>query len=724
MAAVGTRRPVEGVVSEPPRLSGEGEKLVVIAGSSKILVTLRRPPAVPVERGDRVRFEAKLKKPIRYKNPGGFDYREWLARRGIFLSAYLEDPEDLTILGKEGGWRRVVDRFRDRVRGLLREEAPPPASEFLSALLTGEAGGVGPEIRADFQATGTAHLVAVSGQQIAVVGGAAYFLIRRLLARSERALLTVSVRKTALGLSLIPVLFYTLFTGAPSSAVRACVLAVFVALAAAADRENDALSTLAAAALLIGVASPSAPFGSSFQLSFLAVLGILLFRKRRPAEAEAFPLQRRLDRWIIQPFWMALGAALLTAPLAAYRFHEISLTGVAVNLAAVPLSGLLLVAGTLAVTASLLVPPTAPVLIGGIGVASEVFLKALHAAAEFSRSSDLVLSLYPTEFEVLLGFALVGLLALARRRPRLLNFRSYPRPAFALSGLALALVFLLSFQWPQKDLEVTFLDVGQGDAALVLTPSGKSLLVDGGGFLIPGREGRPKDEDRFDMGRDVVVPYLKRRGIDRLDAVLLSHPHPDHFGGLRSVFEAFPVGEFWWNGQKFPDASFDRLLEAVRRRGAEVRILKGGEIFPWAECGVDVFYPDRISAGRNINDNSLVVRLRFGDASVLFPGDIEKEGERALADKVPIAATVLKIPHHGSRTSSSVPFIDSVHPSIAVASLGEDNLFKFPHPGILEKYGRRGIAVYRTDIDGAVTVRLSPEFPRKSPSIRTFSSGE
>jgi competence protein ComEC len=283
MAAVGTRSPVEGLVSDTPRLSGAGEKLLVDVGSSKILVTLARPPAVPVERGDRVRFEAKLKKPVRYKNPGGFDYREWLARRGVFLSAYLEDPEDLTILGKEGGWRRGLDRFRDRIRGLLREKASPPASEFLSALLTGEAGGVGPEIRSDFQATGTAHLVAVSGQQIAVVGGAAYFLIRRLLARSERVLLTLSIRKTALGLSLIPVLFYTLFTGAPPSAVRACVLAAFIVVATAADRENDALNTLAAAALFIGVADLSAPFGSSFQLSFLAVLGILLFRKRMTA---------------------------------------------------------------------------------------------------------------------------------------------------------------------------------------------------------------------------------------------------------------------------------------------------------------------------------------------------------------------------------------------------------------------------------------------------------
>jgi competence protein ComEC len=153
-------------------------------------------------------------------------------------------------------------------------------------------------------------------------------------------------------------------------------------------------------------------------------------------------------------------------------------------------------------------------------------------------------------------------------------------------------------------------------------------------------------------------------------------------------------------------------------------MLRSGEDFAWGGGRVEVFYPDRVSRGRSINDNSLVVRLSFGEADVLFAGDIEKEGEMALADRFPIESTLLKIPHHASRTSSSVPFIDSVRPAVAVASLGEDNLFGFPHAGVLEKYERRGVRVHRTDRDGAVTVRLSPGLPRKSPAIRTFFSGE
>jgi competence protein ComEC len=484
------------------------------------------------------------------------------------------------------------------------------------------------------------------------------------------------------------------------------LLAVLVALAAAMNRRPDGPSALAAAAIAIGVLDPAAPFSASFQLSFLAVLGIILFRRKGVGW---------ISKYVGNPFWMTVGATLLTAPLVAYRFHDVSLSGIAANLAAVPAAGCLLIVGG-AVVGLMSVIPAASALLPGVAWLAERFLDALSLAAAWSRKGGLVFSFHPTEWEMLLGFAGVALAAWMFHAPR----RAW-KPAL----LGVVVIAACSVRIPRSEVELVFLDVGQGDATLVLTPEGRSLLVDGGGFLIPGRERR---REGFDVGREVIVPYLKRRGIERLDAVLLSHPHPDHFGGLRGVFEALPVGEFWWSGQTFPDESFEALLEAVRRGGAVPRVLRAPQSFSWSTGTVDVLYPDRIHRARSINDNSLVVRLNFGGESVLFAGDIEDLGEEALADRVDVRATVLKIPHHASRTSSSVPFIDSVNPVIAVASLGEDNLFGFPHEGVLEKYGRRGVRIFRTDRDGAVTVRLfprpSPGSPRRPPSIRTFSSGE
>ena len=264
--------------------------------------------------------------------------------------------------------------------------------------------------------------------------------------------------------------------------------------------------------------------------------------------------------------------------------------------------------------------------------------------------------------------------------------------------------------------------IGEGDAALVTTPSGKSLLIDGGGFLIPGPAA--EREGRFDVGAEVVVPYLKRLGLRKIDAVLLSHPHPDHFGGLKAVFENFPVGEFWWSGDRFPDESFDRLIEGIESKKVAMKILKEDDRFGWDEGEVAVYYPDRIDSARKINDNSIVVRLDLGGKGILFPGDVEKIGERFLQETESQPVAILKIPHHGSRSSSSVPFIDWARPQFAVASLGDGNMFGFPHAGILERYELRGTQVYRTDRDGAVTFTWSRGFPRRPIVVLTTASGK
>ena len=401
---------------------------------------------------------------------------------------------------------------------------------------------------------------------------------------------------------------------------------------------------------------------------------------------------------------MTAGATLATAPLAVSLFHRISLSGLLNNLWAVPATGVLLGVTSLALALSSLASPLAGIFIGGAGKAADLFLSVLHTAARFSWTT----SFYPDTWEMILLYLGVGLVFWIWRMPRRW------KTAVPVGVLLVSLAWISHFL--PRDLEITFLDVGQGDSALVRTHEGKTLLVDGGGFLIPGK-GKPD----FDVGEEVVVPFLKRSGVDHLDAVLLSHPHPDHYGGLEAVFRGMPVGEFWWNGQKFPDATFDALLAVVEEKGLPMKILKEGNTFDWNGLGVEVFYPDRINPARNINDNSLVVRLTSGAVKILFTGDIEKEGEKRLSERL-IQADILKIPHHASRTSSSIPFMDTVRPSFAVASLGEKNMFGFPHPDILERYERRGTRVFRTDRDGAVTLRVPRDFPRRPISSRTVFS--
>lgn len=713
---IGKRIVLEGTLTEPLEIRQNGSRAVIALDrmtggdpvDGKMLLTI---PAIPDwERGDRIRFETSTKRPKRYKNPGSFDYRRFLERKDILLVGFLENSDEAQTLGKGSSTDRIIGNLRKKLSTIFFEKTSDSEAGFLKALVVGDRSGISQDLWQNFRRTGTAHLIAISGQHIGMIGIAFYFLFLFLLKRSERLILTFSVRKIAGVLTLIPILFYTLLAGSPPSAVRAVFLAVFLSIAPFLGREVDLLSALAAAAIGITLIDPSAPFSASFQLSFLAVLGILVFRSQRgTGQGAASCAPTVIQKYLVAPFWMTFGATLATAPLAAYLFHQVSLSGLLTNLWAIPFVGFLLIFTGASLALFLVVPPLGSILLALCGRLTHWFLAGIEVSSRFSWTA----SFYPTEIEMTLCFVLIALLAWIRWRPD--RWRSIVAGAV----LVLGIWIFSSGLFFGKSLEVTFLDVGQGDAALILTPSGKSLLIDGGGFLIPGKGPPP-----FDVGSEVVVPYLKRRGLKKIDRILLSHPHPDHYGGLQAVLDNFPVGEFWWNGQTFPDPTFDRLIGTLKEKGVLEKVWREGDRFQWEGIDFEVLYPAAINPARNINDNSLVVRLSFGEARFLFSGDIEKWGERSLENSELIRAAVLKIPHHGSRTSSSVPFIDSIRPQYAVASLGEDNFFGFPHPDILEKYERRGARVFRTDRHGAVTFIVSREFPRRPISIRTFSSGE
>lgn len=657
--------------------------------------------------GDWIRCETKLKKPHRYQNPGSFDYRKYLARKGILATGFVSQPENCEFLKREGFGLGIIDQIRISMVGKIRNFLSPQEAAFLNTLLVGDRSHLEESVWNDFQKTGTAHLLSISGIHLVVVGTIFYFLFLFLMKRSQKLMLRFSVKNLALLLSLVPVLFYTLFSGASPSAQRAFFGALFVCLALWLRREVDFLSLLAAAGLAIICLNPPAFFSASFQLSFLGILGILAFSPLQDNDLK----HAWWKKYVFNPFRSGFGATLMTAPLVAYWFHQVSFSGLITNLWAIPFVNVILISGIFVSWIAIFSPAFAQPLFHVVGFLIRWFLTFLHKSAEWSSQYFGVISFYPTPSEVFFCFLLIVCLVIFYRRP------SFRKQMTIILFLICAGWFGFSFfSKNHQDLQVTFLDVGQGDSALIQTPTGKTLLIDGGGFLIPGQK------NAFDVGAEVVVPYLKRMGIKKIDRILLSHPHPDHFGGLRAVVDAFPVGEFWSNGQTFPDESFENLQQKIAAHSFPQRILKEGDQWEWEGLGFQVFYPDHIDLSRNINDNSLVVRITFGQASLLFPGDIEKKGERFLSDRPGLQSTILKIPHHGSKTSSSVPFIDTISPQIAVASLGEGNNFGFPSEGVLEKYQRRGVQVFRTDQNGAVTLTVPRAFPKKSISIHTLFS--
>lgn len=704
---------VEGVVASFPEPSTDrtrftvdalrllkGGQWVTITGKVRLTVL---GDADGIGPGDEVRFVGSLARPWNFGNPGEFDYRGWLAARKVYVTGFVKKKAFIVKLGTGGP---SFERYLQTVRGWIGDRLDKSGAAnigLIKALSIGERGGIDPGVEEAFKRTGTAHILAISGIHIGIVAAFSYAVFLFLLKRSGRLMLAFNVKKAAALFSFAPALAYALVSGFSTSTQRAVVMAVAFILTFVLSRGRDYVNTLCLAALFILAVSPHALYEAAFQLTFAAVMGIAYIVPRLkelteqgedPADTtrrdgKLWGLKGRIVRkWVATPLFTTVAAGLATAPIIAWHFHRATLVGLAANMAAVPLGATAIPLLLLAIcvmpfstTVGLLLVKAADMVLGIMAAAVKLF-----SALPFS---SLWVST-PTFFEIALFYGAV-FMAVNIRRGRV----------YAYAAIVLAVVFtgdMAYWRWFNRhegELRVTFISVGQGDSALVEFPGGKTMLIDGGGTY----------SEEFDTGGQVVAPLLWKKKIRRIDYMVLSHSQLDHMGGMSFIAESFSVGEFWWNGE----GRLGKLKAALSGNGVKERVIKGdGESFYVGDVFVDAFRPYIDPAGKDLNNMSLVVRLRYGERGFLFTGDMAGAGEAALVEKGgrrEITADVLKAPHHGSRYSSSWPFLERVAPSLVVVSAGRRNPFGFPHGETLERYAKAGAKVLRTDEGGAIIIK-------------------
>jgi competence protein ComEC len=469
------------------------------------------------------------------------------------------------------------------------------------------------------------------------------------------------------------------------------------------DREKDLLNTLALAALVILLVSPGSLWDISFQLSFAAVLGIIYLVSGIKAffeteEEETGPVlwRRRLSERVKIFFLVTLTAIISTAPILAFHFHRVSLVGLITNLFVVPLVGF--VAVPLGLLSAFILP-----LWEGLSMmilrVSDITLGATVWALKF-------FSKLPTVFEIILFYLLIVCIVGIKKR----RFVLYAVPAVAL------VIFLDLGFWHyrgiwDRDLKVTFISVGHGDSALVELPPDRwgrreTMLIDGGGIYGTG----------FDTGKMVVAPVLWKKKIKKIDYIVLSHPQRDHLEGLKFIAGNFNPREFWWNGDRRGLGGLEEVLIGNGTKVLTVHGSTGKRIINGVE--IEFLHPSDKGPLLDTNNNSLVMKITYGARSFLFTGDIGSAAEELLSGR-DVRADVIKVPHHGSRNSSTGPFLDTVGPKFAVISAGWKNVFGFPHREVLERYLSRSISLLRTDVHGAVTITTDGEWV----SVRTHLTG-
>ncbi|WP_028584110.1 DNA internalization-related competence protein ComEC/Rec2 [Desulfogranum mediterraneum] len=664
--------------------------------------------------GDRLMAVAYLS-PIRnYQTPGAFDYRSYMAEKGIYLSGWVSSPAYLLPVdtGPKGLIEKIrwlPERIRQHTARFLAQRLDQTRAALFQALLIGERRTIPPALLEQFKAAGCMHLLAISGLHLGLLGAMAALTIKQLAGRSTWLLLHTHVPTLALGLTFPLLLGYSFIAGMNTPVLRALLMAMLALYGLVVRRQKDLIHLIAAAALLVLVISPLALATASFQLSFSAVLAIALITPKlwnRPPENDR-SAARRLLQLLFSLLAVSSAATLGTMPLMLYHFNRFSLLGPLMNLIIEPLLCFwALPAGLVAIPLSYLAPQAAEAIFNLGGIALWIARSCLAGIQHLPIGS--VWTITPHPLEICLFFTALALILIPK---------SVRRPGLVL-GAACLLLCLGSFTrglWAPPQRRVTtvhYLDVGQGSATVLFLTDGNNILIDGGGA----------SSTRSSVGQRVIAPFLRKMRVWRLEGIIISHPDGDHYNGIPFLLEQFPPRQLYINGHPSNKRSYQALLTKARQEQIPIMIPQSGTPIAAAHdytlscLGMNGVLPqDRASSS---NDSSLVVELRQRGWSLLFPADISRRAEVLLLRHHPgLHTDILQAGHHGSITSSGLPFLKALSPRLIVVSAGIGRQGTHPHQQNLETWQEQQIEVLITARDGTISSTID----RKRLQVSTFS---
>jgi competence protein ComEC len=737
---------VEGVLRSDASLSASGVSLSVevdaLRGQSRpsrpvtggIIVTV--VGSLAAERlenwraGRRVRFPVQLRRTSRYLDPGVPDHERALARRGTTLVGTVKSGGLVELLARGGRIDEAMGRARALSRHAIADAVGrwnPQSGAIVAAIVIGDRAGLDEDVQRRLQEAGTYHVIAISGGNIAILAG--------LLLGAFRV--AGWLGRTAMVSSIVVLVAYAQFVGGGASVDRATLMAVVYFGARAVDQRSPPLNALALVAALLVASDPLSVTDPAFVLTFGATLAILVIVPVMTQEetAKSAEIAKQKNGSAVAAFsavpsllWTMFAASAaaeaLLFPVGAIVFSRVTFAGLGLNFLAIPLMGVAQIAGMVVVPIAIVSPRAAAAVgwIAHIGAAGLVWSADLVRFApaltyRLAQPSWIAVAAY-------YGAAVTLWFCLARPSAGARGSGAAPGSVGAPGSVAMrgsvvargfsratppiaALIAIISALWILVDprtlvsrgdgrLHLTFLDVGQGDSIFVVFPRGATLLVDAGGL---------SSSSSFDIGDRVVAPVIRSAGFRRIDLVALSHGDPDHIGGAASIVREFRPREVW-EGIPVPRfAPLTALRLAAQAAGARWANVYADDRIWIDEVEIVARHPEPADWERQKvrNDDSIVLDLRWRDVSVLLTGDIGRAVERGLASTIPPARLrVLKIPHHGSLTSSSPEFLAALRPRIAVVSAGRSNHFGHPVPEVLDRYRAIGTAIFRTDQDGAV----------------------
>ena len=641
----------------------------IVRNNKKILINIKMSQDIPsMKYGDSLYIEGEFKQPEEARNYKGYNYKQYLKTKKIIGTVELEKAKILK--SSNGSFIHNIQKYiKDTRNGTLTDEE----GNLLLAILLGDKDKLSEDIQESFKTSNLSHMLAVSGAHVSyIILGLTYVLQNSIIGKKNGKIVCIFF-----------LLVFMAITNFTPSVTRACIMAVLTLFSGIIYRKSDVYTNISVAALITLIFNPYSLLDLGFQLSYGGTIGIIIFIKRIQEKKS----NSKVINYIKQMALVSIYANIIIIPIMMYHFNTVSFTFIISNIMASSILGIIVITGFLFIIASITVKPLTRLIAIFIKPILSILIKISQICSKLPFSNILVVT--PYMFNVISYYAIILYCIKSKKNNKC--------KIIICLLIVLILINFIIYIFPQK-LRIFFIDVGQGDSTLIITPDKKTVLIDGGG------------SDSFDVGEKVLLPYLLDRRILKIDYVLISHFDTDHCGGILTIMEKVKVKNIIISEQAEHSENYERSKKLmIHKKIRLIEVKKGDKIKIGRYSEFKILFPtSRLLSENPLNNNSIVAQFNYNNFKMLFTGDIEKLAEQQIlkAEKAEIRADILKVAHHGSKTSSIPEFIKAVKPKIALIGVGKNNTFGHPNQQTIKNLENIKCRIYRTDLQGEIIIKI------------------